>query len=162
MSTTMNITKGRIETAKKVVIYGPEGIGKSTFASQFPDPLFIDTEGSTKEMDVARFDKPTSWELLKSQIEYVKLNKPCATLIIDTIDWAEQLCIKSICDKYDKRVSRISVMATAMYTKRKSSADSLICLKMLSKPELTLYLQLTLFSESLNSPMSSEAMTAGS
>ena len=103
MSTTMNITKGRIETAKKVVIYGPEGIGKSTFASQFPNPLFIDTEGSTKEMDVARFDKPTSWELLKSQIEYVKLNKPCATLIIDTIDWAEQLCIKSICDKYDKK-----------------------------------------------------------
>ena len=96
MSTTMNITKGRIETAKKVVIYGPEGIGKSTFASQFPNPLFIDTEGSTKEMDVARFDKPTSWELLKSQIEYVKLNKPCTTLIIDTIDWAEQLCIKSI------------------------------------------------------------------
>ena len=41
MSTTMNITKGRIETAKKVVIYGPEGIGKSTFASQFPNPLFI-------------------------------------------------------------------------------------------------------------------------
>lgn len=99
----MNITKGKIETAKKVVIYGPEGIGKSTLAAQFPNPLFIDTEGSTKEMDVARFDKPTSWELLKSQIEYVKLNKPCATLIIDTIDWAEQLCIKSICDKYDKK-----------------------------------------------------------
>lgn len=99
----MNITKGKIETAKKAVIYGPEGIGKSTLAAQFPNPLFIDTEGSTKEMDVARFDKPTSWELLKSQIEYVKLNKPCATLIIDTIDWAEQLCIKSICDKYDKK-----------------------------------------------------------
>ncbi len=98
----MNITKGKIETAKKTVIYGPEGIGKSTLAAQFPNPLFIDTEGSTKEMDVARFDKPTSWELLKSQIEYVKLNKPCTTLIIDTIDWAEQLCIKSICDKYDK------------------------------------------------------------
>lgn len=99
----MNITKGKIETAKKAVIYGPEGIGKSTLAAQFPNPLFIDTEGSTKEMDVARFDKPTSWELLKSQIEYVKLNKPCTTLIIDTIDWAEQLCIKSICDKYDKK-----------------------------------------------------------
>lgn len=99
----MNITKGKIETAKKAVIYGPEGIGKSTLAAQFPNPLFIDTEGSTKEMDVARFDKPTSWELLKSQIEYVKLNKPCITLIIDTIDWAEQLCIKSICDKYDKK-----------------------------------------------------------
>lgn len=38
----MKITKGIIPCAKKVVIYGPEGIGKSTFASQFPDPVFID------------------------------------------------------------------------------------------------------------------------
>ena len=56
----MNITSGKIESAKKVVIYGPEGIGKSTFAAQFPNPLFIDTEGSTKYMDVRRMDKPLS------------------------------------------------------------------------------------------------------
>ena len=40
----MEIIKGKIKKAKKVVIYGPEGIGKSTFASKFPDPVFIDTE----------------------------------------------------------------------------------------------------------------------
>ena len=99
----MNITKGKVRSAKKVVIYGPEGIGKSTFAAQFPDPLFIDTEGSTKEMDVARFDKPTSWEMLKAQIDYVKVNKPCRTLVIDTVDWAEQLCLSAICDKHGKK-----------------------------------------------------------
>ena len=43
----MNITRGKITKAVKCVIYGPEGIGKSTFAAQFPNPLFIDTEGST-------------------------------------------------------------------------------------------------------------------
>lgn len=53
----MKITRGKILCAKKVVIYGPEGIGKSTFASQFPDPVFIDTEGSTNSMDVARLPK---------------------------------------------------------------------------------------------------------
>ena len=42
----MRIIKGKLPSAKKVVIYGPEGIGKSTFASKFPDPVFIDTEGS--------------------------------------------------------------------------------------------------------------------
>lgn len=99
----MNITKGKIYSAKKVVIYGPEGIGKSTFAAKFPDALFIDTEGSTKEMDVARFDKPTSWEMLKSQIQYVKSNKPCKTIIIDTIDWAEQLCIDALCSAHGKK-----------------------------------------------------------
>ena len=44
----------------KVVIYGPEGIGKSTLAAKFPRPLFIDTEGSTRHMDVQRTERPTS------------------------------------------------------------------------------------------------------
>ena len=60
----MRIIKGKLPSAKKVVIYGPEGIGKSTFASKFPDPVFIDTEGSTKDMDVARFEKASSWQML--------------------------------------------------------------------------------------------------
>lgn len=99
----MNIIKGKIKTAQKVVIYGPEGIGKSTFASHFPDPLFIDTEGSTKNLDVARMDKPTSWTMLKNQINYVKNNMICKTLIVDTIDWAEQLCIDDICSFHNKK-----------------------------------------------------------
>ena len=41
------ITRGLIVKPQKVVVYGPEGIGKTTFAADFPDPLFIDTEGST-------------------------------------------------------------------------------------------------------------------
>ena len=99
----MNITKGKIQSAQKVVIYGPEGIGKSTFAAQFPNPLFIDTEGSTKNMDVARMDKPTSWTMLKNQIDYVKNNNVCETLVIDTMDWAEQLCIDDICAQHSKK-----------------------------------------------------------
>jgi len=99
----MNITSGKIQSAKKVVVYGPEGIGKSTMASRFPDPIFIDTEGSTKDLDVKRFDKPSSWEMLKSQVAYVKSNPHiCKTIVIDTIDWAEQLCINEICSKFDK------------------------------------------------------------
>ncbi len=87
----MNITTGKVPKAQKVVLYGVEGIGKSTFASQFPDPLFIDTEDSTLHMDVKRFDKPTSWEMLKQQVDYVKQSRPCQTLVIDTMDWAEAL-----------------------------------------------------------------------
>lgn len=100
----MNITKGIIQSAQKVVIYGPEGIGKSTFAARFPKPLFIDTEGSTKKLDVLRMDKPTSWTMLKNQIEYIKSNPGvCKTIVIDTIDWAEQLCIDDLCARYQKK-----------------------------------------------------------
>lgn len=99
----MKIIKGVIQKAKKVVCYGPEGIGKSTFASKFPDPVFIDTEGSTNSMDVARLPRPTSWEMILQEVDYVKDNpNACGTLVIDTIDWAEQLCIEYICAKHGK------------------------------------------------------------
>ena len=97
------ITSGVVASAQKVVIYGVEGIGKSTFAARFPDPLFIDTEGGTKHMDVKRLDKPSSWTMLEQEIDWVKANPSCcSTLVIDTIDWAEQLCIDHICAKHQK------------------------------------------------------------
>ena len=100
----MEITRGKIQKAKKVVAYGPEGIGKSTFASQFPDPVFIDTEGSTAAMDVARLPRPTSWNMLLKEVEYIKSHpETCRTLVIDTIDWAEQLCVDHICSIHNKK-----------------------------------------------------------
>lgn len=99
----MEIIRGKIACAKKVLIYGPEGIGKSTFAARFPEPLFIDTEGSTKELDVARMSAPLSWAMLLQQIDYVKQHADiCRTLVIDTLDWAEQMCVRCICDKHGK------------------------------------------------------------
>ena len=93
----MNIRKGKEPTAVKNVLYGPAGIGKSTFASQFPDPLFIDTEGGTKQLDVARTDDPKTWDELLYLIDQVAKERPCKTLVIDTADWAEKLCIKNVC-----------------------------------------------------------------
>lgn len=96
---SMKISQGKINGPLKIVVYGPEGIGKSTFASKFPDPLFIDTEGSTKHLDVKRFDNTSSYSMLIEQIKYVLANPSCCkTLVIDTIDWAEQMCIKSFCE----------------------------------------------------------------
>ena len=92
------ITSGTIAAPVKTVLYGPEGIGKSTFAAQFPAPVFIDTEGSTKRMNVARLPAPTSWAMLLDEVaEVSRGNVPCGTLVIDTADWAERLCIDAVC-----------------------------------------------------------------
>ena len=99
----MKITRGIQQKPLKVVVYGPEGIGKSTFASMFPDPLFIDTEGSTARMDVARTETPTSLAMLMHILTEVRDNPPgCKTLVIDTIDWAERLCTAAVCAKNGK------------------------------------------------------------
>ena len=105
----MILERGRKSAALKVVVYGPEGIGKSTFASMFPRPVFIDTEGSTSHMDVTRTPTPLSWTELTRQVDYFIQNpQELCTLVVDTADWAERLCIEHVCAI--KRVSGIEDM----------------------------------------------------
>lgn len=92
----MNIIRGKQSHAQKVVVYGPEGVGKSTFAAQFPGALFIDTEGSTDNLDVDRV-KPQSWTELTLTVDHFLAHpEEIGTLIIDTADWAERMCIDHI------------------------------------------------------------------
>lgn len=99
----MQITSGVLSTPLKVVVYGPEGIGKSTFAAQAPGPLFIDTEGSTSRMNVRRLPAPTSFTMIQEEIRYVISNPTvCQTLVLDTADWAERLCRDGVCAKNGK------------------------------------------------------------
>jgi GTPase SAR1 family protein len=94
----MELIKGIQAEALKLVVYGPEGIGKSTFASYFPSPVFIDTEGSTSRMDVMRTPKPSSWSQILEQVKYfIQRPSELSTLVIDTADWAEKLCTEQIC-----------------------------------------------------------------
>ena len=97
-----HISRGVQHGAQKIVLYGPEGIGKSTIASQTPSPVFIDTEGSTKKLDVARYPKPTSWTMLLDEVLDFRDHPQGQTLVIDTFDWAEKLAISHICSKANK------------------------------------------------------------
>lgn len=100
----MEITSGKIKKAIKVVLYGEEGVGKSTFASQFPNPLFIDTEQSTTHMDVRRLPAPQSWEHLRAEVQWAIDNPGMLdTLVIDTADWSEQMCSVHVCKKAGKK-----------------------------------------------------------
>lgn len=93
----MEITMGKVPGAKRVCLYGPEGIGKSTFASCFPSAVFIDTEGSTKTLDVARFNADFSdWNTILNAADEAAKNDKIGTLVIDTLDWAEQACIRKL------------------------------------------------------------------
>ncbi len=93
----MKITSGIIGGAQRVVLYGPEGIGKTSFAACLPDPVFIDTEGSTVRYNVRRLPAPESWPMLLGEVEWCIQNpEALRTLAVDTADWAERLCIQNI------------------------------------------------------------------
>ena len=109
MNTTNNqsgalaISRGRITRPQKAVIYGPEGVGKTTFASQTPSPVFLDTEGGTHHLDVARFDSATTWEEITASIGQLgKSEHPFHTLVVDTVDWLEKRLAEHLCRKSNK------------------------------------------------------------
>lgn len=80
----------------KFCIYGTEGIGKSTLASKLPGVVFIDTEGSTDYMTVCRYPRPQSWDVLMDMVDDAG-QQNIGTLVIDTADWAERLCVDALC-----------------------------------------------------------------
>ena len=90
----MNIIKGKQQRAQRVVIYGVESVGKSTFAAQFPKPLFLDIEGATAHLDVDRV-AIDSWKQLGECIAEVA-KTDYRTVVIDSADWAERLAVEDL------------------------------------------------------------------
>lgn len=90
----MKITKGKQTRPQRVVIYGVESVGKTTFAAQFPNPLFLDIEGGTAHLDTDRVEINT-WSELAGALKEVA-NTDYKTVIIDSADWAERLCVEDL------------------------------------------------------------------
>lgn len=93
---------GTRRTALRIVVYGPEGIGKSTLAAEMPQPVWLDVEGGTNQLPVARMPRPTSWAMLMDEVRAVRDGEvPCSTLVVDTADAAEALCTRAVCAAHD-------------------------------------------------------------
>jgi hypothetical protein len=90
----MKITKGKQTRAQRVVLYGVESVGKSTFAAKFPNPLFLDIEQGTSHLDVDRCEINT-WKHLTDALEVCKATD-YKTIVIDSADWAERLCVEDL------------------------------------------------------------------
>ena len=92
------VRKGRQEKPMRVLIYGVEGIGKSSFAANAPSPIFIGAEDGTSQLDVVRFPAPESWADIVEAVRVLTLEKhEHKTLVVDTLDWAEPMLWRHIC-----------------------------------------------------------------
>lgn len=93
-----NLVSGRLARPQRVVIYGVDGIGKSSFAAASPRPIFISAEDGTAHLDVTRFPNPESWQDILDAIGVLyHENHDFQTLVIDSADWAEQIARDAVC-----------------------------------------------------------------
>jgi hypothetical protein len=96
----MQIEKGIKPGPAKVVIYGPEGIGKTTFASKFPKPLFLDLDDGSRRLDVDRVTGLDSFALVRATLtELSRDAQGYRTIVIDTADKLEAMIIQGVIDE---------------------------------------------------------------
>jgi len=83
------------------VLYGPPGVGKSTFASEAPNPIFIPCERGLDQISAPRFPIPQTLAEFGSYLKAIQEEpNDYQTVIIDTIDSLESpLMSKAVCDE---------------------------------------------------------------
>lgn len=91
------ISKGKQARPQRIVIYGPEGIGKSTLASAAPSPLFLDTEMGTGQLAVDRLDIENLGQIGATLNALLNETHEYKTVVLDTADNLWRLCADSIC-----------------------------------------------------------------
>lgn len=99
----LTITKGPRKAPVRAVIYGVEGVGKTSLAAQLPAPLFLDMEEGTAQLDVARAQIDTADELRNALTALAADAQGFQTIVIDSADWAERIACEALLKKSGKK-----------------------------------------------------------
>ena len=92
-----SIQRGKSIKAPRLFVYATHGIGKSTFASAAPEPIFICTEDGLGSIDTASFPLATSSADVLSALETLYTeDHDFKTVVLDSVDWYEQILQREI------------------------------------------------------------------
>lgn len=101
MSMLTQIQRGKASKPPRILIYGTEGIGKSTFGAEAPRPIFIQTEDGLDEINCDRFPLATSYEQVSAALQELRTAEhDYESVVIDSLDWLERLVWDSLCQEY--------------------------------------------------------------
>ena len=101
MSLLSKIQRGRTPKPPRLLLYGTEGIGKSTFASNAPNTVFIPTEDGLDEIDSAKFPLATAYDQVVTALAELRTQQhDYETVVIDSLDWLERLIFDKLCAEF--------------------------------------------------------------
>ena len=101
MSILNTITKGKTPKPPIILLYGQEGVGKSTFAAKAPGTIFVPTEDGLNEIDCQKFPISKTYGEFKEKLLAIRDEEhDFQTLAIDSISAAERMLFRYICERY--------------------------------------------------------------
>ena len=105
MSWKNSLVVGKQELPPRICIFGSHGIGKSTLASMFPNPIFISTEDGIASLDVTSFPRAESIDDVITSIKtLIKEEHDFKTVVLDSVDWlVEPLIVEHVEGSYDAK-----------------------------------------------------------
>jgi hypothetical protein len=101
MSLMSRVERGRTPKPPRLLVYGTEGIGKSTFGSQAPKPIFIQTEDGLGEIACDKFPLASTYDEVVAALADLRTEQhEYETVVIDSLDWLERLVWDKLCAQY--------------------------------------------------------------
>jgi len=101
MTLMKQIRSGPRHSPPRLLVYGVEGVGKSTTAAQAPKPIFIPTEDGLDQIDCDSFPLARKFEEVMSAISALYgEDHEFQTVVIDSLDWLERLIWDEVCREY--------------------------------------------------------------
>ena len=99
-----NIQTGKEQKPPRIMIYGSEGVGKSTFGASAPGAIFVQTEDGLGEINCKKFPLAHSVAEVLSELTALR-DEPhdFQTVVIDSADWLERLIFDEVCREYGVR-----------------------------------------------------------
>lgn len=87
-----NVTSGRLEIPIKGLGYGPDGVGKSTWASGAPNPIWLPLDNRTSYLNIKRLPQPATWDEALEGLRLLEVEKhDFKTIVIDPVNWLEPM-----------------------------------------------------------------------
>ena len=116
MTLMKQIRSGLRHSPPRFLIYGTEGIGKSTTAAQAPKPIFIPTEDGLDQIDCNSFPLARTFDEVMSAVSALYSEQhDYQSVVIDSLDWLERLIWDDVCREYGvKSIEKGSTVSDAV------------------------------------------------